>query len=191
MLKKIAFCMVMALFQSWVVERGNFNVGSQPTNRVTVSSVLPARLYQSQPDTAVNAAPLMAATGAFFALSVADINASAKWYSEKLGLKVKMQQPKQGKAAFIVLEGGGLTVELIQHDDALPLSKAAPGAKDEVLVHGIFKAGVVVEDFDKTVAMLKERGVPITFGPYPAKGNQRANLIIKDNASNLIQFLGK
>jgi hypothetical protein len=49
-------------------------------------------------------------TGAFFASSVADIEASARWYSEKLGLKVTMQVPKTDESAVSLLEGGGLTV---------------------------------------------------------------------------------
>jgi hypothetical protein len=61
------------------------------------------------------------ATGAFFALSVPDMQASAKWYSEKLGLR--------------------LIVELIQDDNALPLSKAAPASTRRESVHGMFKAG--------------------------------------------------
>ena len=74
-------------------------------------------------------------TGAFFALSVADINATADWYSEKLGLEIVMQPPKTGPASVIVLEGGNLIVELIQHDDALPLNEAAPTIADETLIH--------------------------------------------------------
>src|SRR5258705_13040247 len=101
--------------------------------------------------------PVIAASGAFFALSVADMKASAQWYADKLGLKIVMQTPKQEKSAVTVLEGGGLIVELIQHDDA------APAVKDPLFVHGIFKAGVIVDDFDKTVAMLKARHVEIAF----------------------------
>jgi len=133
----------------------------------------------------------IAASGAFFALSVADIDASTRWYSEKLGLQVVMQAPKRDNAAVTVLEGGGLIVELIQHDDALPLTKAAPTAKGNLFVHGMFKAGVIVDDFEKTLAMLRARGVEIFIGPFPARANQRANVIIKDNAGNLIQFFGK
>jgi catechol 2,3-dioxygenase-like lactoylglutathione lyase family enzyme len=129
--------------------------------------------------------PVLTANGAFFALSVADLKASAQWYSEKLGLKVVMQTPKQNKAAVTILECGGLIVELIQHDDA------TPAEKDNLLVHGLFKAGVIVDDFDKTVAALKARYVEIAFGPYPKRANQRANVIVKDNAGNLIQFFGK
>src|ERR1051325_5155831 len=132
---------------------------------------------ESQSLRPTNHSPVIAA-GAFFALFVPDLEASTKWYSEKLGLKVVMRVPKQDKAAVAVLEGSGLIVELIQHDDALPLSKVTGGAKDSPLVYGIFKAGVIVNDFDKTLAMLKARNVEIAYGPFPARPNQRANVII-------------
>ena len=130
------------------------------------------------------------ASGAFFALSVADVDASAKWYSEKLGLTVTMRQPNTNGAAVTVLEGDGLIVELIRHPDAKPLSAVAPQLKEPLNVHGIFKVGVIVSDFDKTLATLQARKVDVAFGPYPARPGQRANVIVRDNAGNLIQFFG-
>ena len=124
-------------------------------------------------------------SGAFFAVSVADIAASSKWYSETLGLKVTMEVPHANKMAVAVLEGGGLIVELIQNDDAKPRSAAVAG------VHGVFKAGAVIDDFDATVKSLKSKGVEIVAGPFPARNGQRANVVFKDNAGNLIQFFGK
>ncbi len=100
-------------------------------------------LAQSVESTAKPA--VVVASGAFFALSVADLKAIA--HSEKLGLKVVMETPKKDKSAVTVLEGQGLIVELIQNDDAMPLSKAAPAAKDPLYDHGVFKAGVMVDDF--------------------------------------------
>ncbi len=129
--------------------------------------------------------PFASTHGAFFALSVEDIDASVKWYSEKLGLALLMRTPKQDKASAVVLEGGGLTVELVKHDDAIPPSKEPP------LMHGFMKAGLVVDDLDRTLAALKARGVPVFIGPFPARGNIKSNAIIKDNAGNLIQFFGK
>ena len=151
---------------------------------------LPA-LSVAQPSTSAAGTPAMSATGAFFALSVADAHASARWYAEKLGLTVVMEAPRQEKTAVIVLEGNGLIVELIEQDQAVPLSVAAPGVKNDLLVHGVVKAGAIVSDFDSTVAILKQRNVEIAFGPYPATANQRANVIIKDNAGNLIQLFGR
>jgi len=134
---------------------------------------------------------LITTTGAVFALSVADVKASADWYSEKLGLKIVMQPPKTNQSTVIVLEGGGLIVELMQVDGAMSLSEAAPSIENNMLVHGIVKVGVIVDDFDKTVDILKERKVSIAFGPFPATADQRANIIIRDNSGNLIQFFGK
>ena len=134
--------------------------------------------------------PFRSAAGAFLGLSVPDVQASARWYSEKLGLRVVMEAPKRDGAAVAVLEGGRLIVELVQLDAAVPLRSAAPTAKGPEFVHGIFKAGLLVEDFDRTVAMLRARGAEIAYGPFPARGNQRANVVIRDNAGNLIQFFG-
>jgi len=156
---------------------------------VALSVLLPS-VARSQAGAATEQ-PAMKGAGAFFALSVADLNASVQWYSDKLGLKVVMRPPKIDKAAAVILEGGGLIVELIHHDDSMPLSTASPSVKNNILVHGIVKAGVIVEDFDKTVATLRSRNVQIAFGPFPAQASQRANVIIRDNAGNLIQFFGR
>jgi predicted enzyme related to lactoylglutathione lyase len=83
-----------------------------------------------------------------------------------------------------VLEGAGLTVELI-HDPAARPAKGPPGS-----VHGVFKAGFLVKDLEKTLAELRARGVKVAFGPFPAKDGQRANAILRDNAGNLIHVLG-
>ncbi len=156
---------------------------------VVVCLVLPLSLNgQSTPSSPVP--PAFAATGSFFALSVADLDASTRWYSEKLGLQVSMQIPKQGRISVAVLEGSGLIVELIQNDDARPPSAVAPESGPE-LIHGVIKVGVIVEDFEKALDLLKARHVDVAFGPYPAKAGQRANVIIKDNAGNLIQLFGR
>jgi catechol 2,3-dioxygenase-like lactoylglutathione lyase family enzyme len=129
--------------------------------------------------------------GGYFALSVADAEASATWYSEKLGLQVSMRPPKTNKTVVVVLRKGGLTVELLQSDDGPQLSQVAPSVHDRLLVHGIVKAGAVVNDFDAAVAALNASGVPIDFGPFPATAEQPANLVVRDNEGNLIQLLGK
>jgi len=134
---------------------------------------------------------VVAASGAFFALSVPDIQASAAWYADTFGLRVVMPISKTNKTAVTVLEGGGLIVELIQHDDAVPLGQAAPTVKEDLMVHGLFKAGFIVDDFERTLDTLKAHHVDIAFGPFPARPNQRANVIVKDNAGNLIQIFGR
>jgi catechol-2,3-dioxygenase len=123
--------------------------------------------------------------GAFFALSVVDLASSASWYRDKLGLEVVMQVPVQNGIGVTVLEGGGLTVELIQN------AQARPPAGDPQLVHGYFKSGMIVKDLDRTLATLRERGVEVAYGPFPASETQRANVILRDNAGNLLQLFGR
>lgn len=130
-------------------------------------------------------------TGAFFALSVPDLEASIRWYREKLGLEVILRPLPEEKSRVAVLQGNGLTVELLQLADAVPLSQAAPAVTANYLVHGYFKAGLVVDDFDHTLETLRARGVAIAIGPFPARAGQPANVIVRDNAGNLIQFFGR
>jgi catechol 2,3-dioxygenase-like lactoylglutathione lyase family enzyme len=154
---------------------------------LTLATAVPVRISFAQQGSET---PFTSA-GAFLALSVSDVAASARWYREKLGLRVVLEPPRSNEATVVVLEGGGLIVELLQHRDGKALSATAPGVRENFKVHGFFKAGLIVEDFDRTVAALRSRGVEIAFGPYPKSTTQRANVIVRDNAGNLIQFFGK
>ena len=66
-----------------------------------------------------------------------------------------MSIPASNTPAVIVLERGGLIVELIQHAEAVPLGR------DPVLAHGFTKAGFVVQDFDRTLYTLRQLRKPI------------------------------
>lgn len=129
--------------------------------------------------------------GSFFALSVADLEASVRWYEEKLDLHVVIDVPKTEGVAVTVLQGHGLTVELIEHDAAVPRSSLTPPVTEPQLLHGITKVGIVVENFDEVVALLRARGVEADYGPFPAHDGQPENVLIRDNAGNLIQFFGR
>ena len=105
----------------------------------------------------------------------------SQWYADKFGLHVTLDPPKANGAKAVVLEGDGLIVELIQHDNAKP--RLAPVATDAALLLGIMKAGVVVDDFDKTIASLRAASVPFAFGPFPARpvsGRTRSSAIRRE-----------
>ena len=136
-------------------------------------------------------APVARVTGSFFALSVPDLATAKRWYMDKLGLSVKLEIPKSNGAAVVVLEGGGLTVELEQRDDAKPLSVAAPGIAAPDRIHGLFKVGFMVDDLDATLSALRARGVEVAYGPFRASATQPANVIIKDGTGNLVQIIDR
>ena len=154
---------------------------------VALALALPAAA-RGQAAPATSAPPFTSVTGSFFAISVADIAASVRWYEEKLGLKVVMA-PRGGNGITVAaLEGGGLLVELIQNDSAGVRVAPASGKDDPSLVYGIFKAGLIVTDLAGTLEALKQRGVELAFGPYPARNGQMANAAIRDNSGNRIQL---
>ena len=126
-----------------------------------------------------NTPPALAVRGAILAFSVPDLDASAKWYTEKLGLRIVHLYPrnKAVHARAALFQGGGLLVELIQEDDAVDLG---PQPR-----HGLAKAGLVVGNFAKLVATLRARGVEFA-SVYPRRVDQPANVTIRDNAGNLI-----
>jgi catechol 2,3-dioxygenase-like lactoylglutathione lyase family enzyme len=130
-------------------------------------------------------APVQAA---FFALSVPDLEASIKWYVEKLGLRVSSRMQHESIKGAL-LEGNGLEIELMCHPAATaPRDPMDMSAK--ILTLGITKAGIRIANFDEAIASLRARDVPIALGPFPARKEQRANAIIRDNSGNLIQLFG-
>jgi lactoylglutathione lyase/glyoxylase I family protein len=137
--------------------------------------------------------PFAAARGAFLALSVADVDASAKWYVDKLDLKIVKHQSRSpaGDSVATILEGRGLIVELIQHVNAKPLRQAAPALSRTFEIHGIFKTGLVVDDLDATLAEFRRRSVDVAFETFQDEALGYRTFAIGDNAGNFIQFFGK
>jgi catechol 2,3-dioxygenase-like lactoylglutathione lyase family enzyme len=131
------------------------------------------------PATAVNTSAV------FFAISVPNLDAAVRWYTEKLGLQMKLRPPRYENTDVAILEGNGMIVELAQRGGA------APRAADDDAVQGFYKAGAMVDDFDGLIARLRAGGVEIVMGPFPAEADQTANVVIRDNAGNLLQFFGR
>lgn len=128
--------------------------------------------------------------GAFFALSVADAPASAKWYRDELGFTIVREGEAPNKIAkFALLQRGNCVIEIIEHRSARPRSEA--DAKNAFQLHGIFKLGFVVSDLDQTYARVKARNLPIAYDLMPAKDIPLRSFTIRDNSGNLVQFFGK
>jgi catechol 2,3-dioxygenase-like lactoylglutathione lyase family enzyme len=138
-------------------------------------------------------APFAAVQGGYIALSVADLDASAKWYADTFDLKIAKQrsQSPDKKAVATILTGNGLIVELVQHAEAMALRAAAPALSRAFQIHGIFKAGVVVDDLDAAFQELEARKVDIAFRVFNDNALAYRTFAIRDNSGNMIQFFGK
>ena len=136
-------------------------------------------------------APFKTVHGGFVAISVPDLEASANWYAKNLGLQVVKHALSPDKTrAVSVLAGNGLTVELVWFADAVSLSKAVPELKGSHELHGIFKAGIFVDDLDAAWRELQSREVTVAFEPFFEPTMQCRMFAIRDNNGNILQFFG-
>jgi catechol 2,3-dioxygenase-like lactoylglutathione lyase family enzyme len=130
--------------------------------------------------------------GAFFALSVADVDRTAAWYRDELGLSIVTQgEALQGSVRFALLQGQGTVIELLQRRDARPLKETAPGTTGAYQVHGFFKAGLNVRDIDALYARMQSRNVPIAYVLERAKDLPLRSFSVRDPEGNMIQFFGR
>jgi catechol 2,3-dioxygenase-like lactoylglutathione lyase family enzyme len=155
------------------------------------ASVAPARAVSAQ--SAGAPSPFAAVGPTFVGLSVASVDSAVAWYTSKLGFRLAMRVPhnSQSRSQMALVQAEGITIEFVQHDDAVPLASVLAGNRGSLYVHGPFKFGFTVADFDGAVTALRERQVPIAIGPFPKRADQPANLMIRDHAGNYIQIFGR
>lgn len=125
----------------------------------------------------------------FVGLSVADLDASVRWYQDTLGLRLaeKIQAP-DGSARVAILRGEGLVMELLQHRQSVPVKKLAPDLAGAYLVQGIFKVGFHVWDLDGVVARLRKRGVRFVTDVVDDQAHGQRFVLVEDNGGNTLQI---
>lgn len=128
----------------------------------------------------------------FFAISVADVKESAKWYNKIFNLKETADlKTEDGSVHTKILESDFYLVELSQHKTGQSLKEAAPQIERDYLLHGFFKVGFYVKDFEAAINFLKENNVQF-FGRIIEDEKHRIKFtLIKDNSGNILQVFGK
>lgn len=122
----------------------------------------------------------------FIALSVPDIEASAKWYREMFGLSVERDMKVPDNSVHIViLRSSKLMIELIQHRDSHPPSTQLD---KEYLAQGFTKVGFFVENIESVVNKLKAKGVSFAYDLIEDRGTNVKFVMIRDNSGNLVQL---
>lgn len=151
-----------------------------------MNTALALVLAFSLAQTPAPSAPIPISSPQFFAISVPDAAASARWYQDVFGLQVIREiKPPEAPVHVFILGSESLHVEVLQRNDARPA-----GAQGEVMVHGVFKAGFFVPALEPVVAALKAKGVKFAFDITQDQTGVRF-VIIEDNSGNRIQIFDR
>ena len=132
----------------------------------------------------------------FIALSVPDLEASERWYSELFGLRRMFRDvAPDSSVRVLLLASPQLRVELASFRAARPLEAIAGKPTPREMVHGIVKFGVFVSSIEKTIATLREHGASIEGQWLTRPAHITAsdsvwtpNILVRDNSGNFVQF---
>lgn len=114
----------------------------------------------------------------FVTIAVKDMEESAKFYKDVLGLtEARRFSPQPGVDIMFLKDEAGSAIELIAH-----------GGDDSMGGRASVSIGFEVESLEATTAMLKDKNVPITRGPLGAPGGVRF-LFVKDPNGVEIEFI--
>lgn len=151
---------------------------------------LPATLADSAPagPSAPAAAQLPIVPDAgpqFFAISVRDVDASARFYRKVFGLATKKElKPGDGGYRVLILGSDRLVVELGHGRDF----RIGEDPLRRHLVAGVFKVGFYVTDLSLALRALAEHGISPVVGPFVEKDLGIRSAVIHDNEGNAIQL---
>jgi methylmalonyl-CoA/ethylmalonyl-CoA epimerase len=121
-------------------------------------------------------------------VSVPDLAASIAWYERVLGFQlVRRLHIESIPAAVAILKHGAMHIELFQVEGAktLPTERREPDS--DVRTHGNKHVAFGVADVESFAAELRRRGADVVWVKHFDHGG--ANIFIRDNAGNLIEFL--
>lgn len=121
-------------------------------------------------------------------VSVPDLEASIAWYERVLGFKVIRRLPIPSIPAQIaVLKHGAMHVELFQAQNATPLPPERREPDSDARTHGNKHICFAVADVPAFAEELRRRDADIVWVKQFPNGG--ANIFIRDNAGNLIEFM--
>ncbi|MCH9647838.1 MAG: VOC family protein [Deltaproteobacteria bacterium] len=125
----------------------------------------------------------------FFALSVADVEASEAWYRRVLGFESVRRIGAEGDAFRIhLLRRDGAFVELVQSGAARSFEAQVPTLKKRHQVHGVFKVGFLVASLDDALARLERLEVPLRGKVITEADGSLRSLQVEDPDGNVIQI---
>jgi catechol 2,3-dioxygenase-like lactoylglutathione lyase family enzyme len=121
-------------------------------------------------------------------VSVPDLEASVDWYHRVLGfVPVRRLRIESIPADVAILKHGAMHIELFQAAGAKPLPAERREPDSDVRTHGNKHIAFAIADVEPFAAELRRRGADVVWVKHFEHGG--ANIFIRDNAGNLIEFL--
>lgn len=125
----------------------------------------------------------------FTAIIVNDMESSINWYSDHFGFKVlnSIESEERGfKQAN--LKRGQILIELIELESSLTPKKLLTNYPAKTKIDGFFKFGLIVSDFDRWVASLRDSKVEFYGDVVTDTVSGKRMVILKDPDGNRIQL---
>ena len=120
-------------------------------------------------------------------ISVPELDAAIAWWRDVLGFEVERRFPIPTiPAQVVILKNGPLHIELFQVEGAKSLPDERREPDTDVYTHGNKHVSFAVESVREFAEQLKVRGADIV---WVKEMEQGANIFIRDNAGNLVEFV--
>jgi methylmalonyl-CoA/ethylmalonyl-CoA epimerase len=120
-------------------------------------------------------------------VSVDNLDAAIKWYSEKLGFKLEKRHKMPNMDAEVAfMRNGDIRFELFDVANAADLPEGRKVPDEDLKTRGNKHVAFVVEDIVATHEELKSRDVDIV---WVKKFEFGGVMFIRDNTGNLIEFI--
>ena len=120
-------------------------------------------------------------------ISVPDLEASIRWYSDVLDFEVEQRMEIPAIPAKVaLLRRGELRIELFEVPDAQPLPEERRHPNLDVRTHGNKHIAFAIADLNSAERELRSRGADIVFVGRFRFGS---NIFIRDNSGNLVELV--
>jgi catechol 2,3-dioxygenase-like lactoylglutathione lyase family enzyme len=136
--------------------------------------------------------PVVVSEPAFFAVSVADLEASTRWYQLVFGLEtLRDVTSRDGRGRARVLMAGELVVELIAYQGSVDASEALQEGQHRFALRGLVKTGLFVTDADAAHAVLSASDIDIDDSVGVDERIDAKTFLVRDPDGNRLQIFAR
>ncbi|MEL6194860.1 MAG: VOC family protein [Bacteroidota bacterium] len=125
----------------------------------------------------------------FISLIVKDVSSSVEWYTKVMGFSLEKEFVNEERGLKIAnLSKGEHGIELIEISSSVSPEDAIPNFSKKLRIHGIFKVGFGVKDFDTWIEKFHDKNVEFQGEVVQDPVNGSRMVVVLDPDGNRIQF---